>query len=154
MQVVKEEMTFKKEQSAGYLANHMARLFARGLDARIRPLGLSTGIFPALLELWENDGLTQKELVTRLDIEQATMANTLNRMERDGFVTRRKDATDGRVQRVWLTNKARKLEGPAISAAKAQNAVVLSTLSPAEQADFLKLMGKAVAAMRAVEKKP
>ncbi|MAZ01555.1 MAG: MarR family transcriptional regulator [Sneathiella sp.] len=147
-------MTFKKEQSAGYLANHMARLFARGLDARIRPLGLSTGIFPALLELWENDGLTQKELVTRLDIEQATMANTLNRMERDGFVTRRKDATDGRVQRVWLTNKAHKLEGPAISAAKAQNAVVLSTLSAKEQADFLKLMGKAVAAMRAGEKKP
>ena len=153
MQVLKEGMTFKKEQSAGYLANHMARLFARGLEARIRPLGLSTGIFPALLELWENDGLTQKELVARLDIEQATMANTLMRMERDGFVTRRKDPTDGRVQRVWLTAKARDVKGPAISAARAQNDVVLSTLSGEEQADFLKLMGKAIAAMKESEKK-
>ncbi|WP_339632193.1 MarR family transcriptional regulator [uncultured Sneathiella sp.] len=141
-------MTFKKEQSAGYLANHMARLFARGLDARIRPLGLSTGIFPALLELWENDGLTQKELVTRLDIEQATMANTLNRMERDGFVTRRKDATDGRVQRVWLTDKARALQAPATTAAAAQNNVVLAQLSEAERVAFLDLMDKAIAAMK------
>ena len=148
MQVLKEEMTFKKEQSAGYLANHMARLFARGLDARIRPLGLSTGIFPALLELWENDGLTQKELVTRLDIEQATMANTLNRMERDGFVTRRKDATDGRVQRVWLTDKARALQAPATTAAAAQNNVVLAQLSEAERVAFLDLMDKAIAAMK------
>tara|TARA_R110002111_G_scaffold21081_4_gene49562 strand:+ start:103 stop:558 length:456 start_codon:yes stop_codon:yes gene_type:complete len=148
MQVLKETMTFKKEQSAGYLANHMARLFARGLDARIRPLGLSTGIFPALLELWENDGLTQKELVTRLDIEQATMANTLNRMERDGFVTRRKDATDGRVQRVWLTDKARALQAPATTAAAAQNDVVLAQLSEAERVAFLDLMDKAIAAMK------
>jgi|TARA_R110001606_G_scaffold26267_13_gene84883 DNA-binding MarR family transcriptional regulator len=148
MQVLKETMTFKKEQSAGYLANHMARLFARGLDARIRPLGLSTGIFPALLELWENDGLTQKELVTRLDIEQATMANTLNRMERDGFVTRRKDATDGRVQRVWLTDKARALQAPATTAAAAQNNVVLAQLSEAERVAFLDLMDKAIAAMK------
>ena len=93
-------MQFFKDQSAGFLANHIARIFARGLSARIRPLGLTTGTFPALLELWETDGLTQKQLVTRLDIEQATMANTLARMERDGLIARKKDATDGRVQRI------------------------------------------------------
>ena len=89
-------MSFVKNDSAGYLINHMARLFAQELTARIKPLGLTTGTFPALLELWDQDGLTQKQLVTRLGIEQATMANTLNRMERDGLVTRRKDPKDGR----------------------------------------------------------
>ena len=47
-----------------------------------------------------------------------------------------------------LTAKARDLEGPAINAARAQNDVVLSTLSEEEQAAFLKLMGKAIAAMK------
>jgi len=47
-----------------------------------------------------------------------------------------------------LTAKARDLEGPAINAARAQNDVVLSTLSEEEQADFLKLMGKAISAMK------
>ncbi|MCB2053097.1 MAG: MarR family transcriptional regulator [Geminicoccaceae bacterium] len=148
MQVQKRRMNFVTEQSAGYLANHMARLFARGLQARIRPLGLTTGTFPALLELWERDGLTQKELVDRLDIEQATMANTLARMERDGLVVRRKDPGDGRVQRVWLTEKARDLRAPALAAAMAENEAALALLSQAEREQFLTLMRKVIAAKR------
>ena len=115
-----------KEQSAGYLINHVARLFARGLTARIKPLGLTTGTFPALLELWDQDGLTQKKLVARLDIEQATMANTLNRMDRDGLVIRRKDPSDGRAQRVWLTDRVRSLKDAAIAAAIEENAASLA----------------------------
>ncbi len=134
-----------KDQSAGYLANHMARLFARGLATRIKPLGLTIGTFPALLELWEKDGLTQKELVIRLDIEQATMANTLARMERDGMIVRKKDVSDGRVQRVWLTDRARDLRGPAIEAASAENAATLRGLSEDEQRQFIALMQKVIA---------
>ncbi|MCL3883577.1 MarR family transcriptional regulator [Marivita sp. GX14005] len=138
-------MSFSKDRSAGFLANHMARLFARGLTARIKPLGLTTGNFPALLELWENDGLTQKDLVQRLDIEQATMANTLARMERDGLIRRAKDESDGRVQRIWLTDRARKLEAPAIAAAKAENAEALAALTEQERATFIAAMQKIIA---------
>lgn len=138
-------MDFVKDQSAGYLVNHMARLFARGLTARIRPLGLTTGTFPALLELWENDGLTQKDLVERLDIEQATMANTLARMERDGLIRRGRDENDGRVQRIWLTEHARALRAPAIEAAMAENAESLSALSTMEQRQFIALMQRIIA---------
>ena len=139
-------MSFSKTTSAGYLVNHLARLFARGLTTRIKPLGLTVGTFPALLELWEADGLTQKQLVERLDIEQATMANTLTRMERDGLITRKRDETDGRVQRIWLTEKARALHGPAIAAAQAENATSLAPLTEAEQAQFLALARKLIAA--------
>lgn len=141
-------MHFSKDQSAGYLVNHLARIFARGLAARIKPLGLTTGTFPALLELWDKDGLTQKQLVERLDIEQATMANTLARMERDGLVTRRKDETDGRVQRVWLTERARALQAPATAAAMEENAAALSALSTEERATLLSLMQRIIAANR------
>lgn len=137
-------MTFTKNQSAGYLINHVARIFARGLTARIKPLGLMTGTFPTLLELWETDGLTQKQLVERLDIEQATIANTLARMERDGLILRAKDASDGRMQRVWLTERARGLRGPAIAAAIAENATELAGLSADERAQFIALMQKII----------
>ncbi len=141
-------MRFRKTQSAGYLTNHLARLFARGLTARIGPLGLSPGNFPALLELWETDGLTQKDLIARLDIEQATMANTLNRMERDGLIIRRKDQADARVQRIWLTEKARALHGPATEAASAVNAEILTGLSDEERVALVTLTRKAIAAHR------
>ncbi len=148
MQVVFRRMTSFQNHSAGYLVNHMARLFARGLSERIKPLGLTTGTFPALLELWEKDGLTQKELVARLDIEQATMANTLTRMERDGMIVRKRDASDGRVQRVWLTDQARALKEPAIAAAVAQNADALVGLSEAERGVFLDLAQRIILAMK------
>ncbi|MBJ3775520.1 MarR family winged helix-turn-helix transcriptional regulator [Acuticoccus mangrovi] len=141
-------MDFEKERSAGYLANHMARLLARGLGDRIRPYGLVIGQFPILLELWAEDGLTQAALVERLDVEQATIANTLSRMERDGLVRRVPHPHDRRARCVVLTDRAKALEGPATAAASAQNAAALTGFSEAERATFLSLMARAIANMR------
>jgi len=141
-------MQFDKRNSAGFLVNHMARLFARGLARRIVPLGLLIGQFPVLLELWERDGLTQKELVERLDLEQATLANTLARMERDGLIRRTRHPGDARSQQIWLTDRARALRDGACNAADAQNARALAALSPAERAQFIALTRRIIAAMR------
>ena len=139
-------MSFDRSTSAGYLTNHLARLFARALTPRIKPLGLSTGTFPAMLELWAEDGLTQRDLVERLDIEQATMANTLARMERDGLIRRGPDPEDGRRQRVWLTDQGRAMQAPAVAAAASVNAEALSVLSEPERAEFLRLLSRLVQA--------
>jgi DNA-binding MarR family transcriptional regulator len=141
-------MDFEKNNSAGYLANHMARLFAKGLQDRITPIGLVLGQFPILLELWEKDGVSQKELVAKLDIEQATIANTLNRMERDKLIHRTAHPSDARAQQIWLTSHAKSLRDPAYEAARQQNAQALSNLSDAERAEFMKSMAKVIDSMR------
>lgn len=148
MQVLKGNMTFDKENSAGYLANHMARLFAKGLQDRIAPLGIVTGQFPILLELWEQDGITQRELLAKLDIEQATLANTLTRMERDGLIKRTKHPSDARAQQIWLTTEAGSVRDAAYAAARAQNERALSDLSSDERVQFLDYMRRVVDAMR------
>jgi DNA-binding MarR family transcriptional regulator len=126
----------------------MARLFANRLHDRIRPLGLSPARFPVLLELWVQDGLTQRELVERLDVEQATMANTLARMERDGLIERRPSPSDRRARLVFLTDRARQLRTDAMAAATAENRNALSGLSADEQAAFIDLMTRVIAAMQ------
>ncbi len=105
--------------SAAYLASQMAKGFARSLQQRAARLGFSPGQFPILLELWSADGLTQKQLLERVDIEQATMANTLSRMERDGLVERRPHPSDKRAQLIFLTSKAAAMQAEAIEAAMA-----------------------------------
>lgn len=144
-------MTFDRNRSAGYLANHMARLFAIGLHERIRPLGLAPAQFMTLLELWDEDGLTQKELVQRLDVEQATMANTLTRMERDGLIIRKPHPQDGRAQSVCLTQVARALRSKATNAAREQNEVALAGFTEKEREQFFKFMQKAIMAMKEAE---
>ncbi|WP_428641827.1 MarR family winged helix-turn-helix transcriptional regulator [Roseibium sp.] len=141
-------MTFRKNTSAGFLANHMARLFANALHRKIAPLDLAPAQFMTLLELWTEEGVTQRDLMTRLDVEQATMANTLSRMERDGLITRKPHPEDRRAQSVWLTQKARALEKPAKEAAMAVNASALQGLSPEEVAQFLQMMNRVAANLR------
>ena len=141
-------MSFRHE-SAGFLVNHMARLFANALHARIRPLGLAPAQFMTLLELWEGDGITQRDLVRRLDVEQATMANTLARMERDGLIVRRASPSDARSQTIHLTDKALALREPAISAAMDVNAAALADLSDDDRARFLAMMREVIAALSA-----
>ncbi|EAU44526.1 MarR family winged helix-turn-helix transcriptional regulator [Salipiger bermudensis] len=139
---------FDKSRSAGYLANHQARLFAQALAERINPMGLAPAQFQCLLELWREDGLTQRDLVQRLDVEQATMANTLKRMERDGLIERRAHAGDARARTIHLTERARDLQGPAQAEAQAVNARATAEMSDEERTAFLDLMTRAVDALR------
>lgn len=148
MQVVSKRMAFEKTRSAGYLANHMARLFAKGLQQRIRPLGLAPAQFMTLLEMWDQDGLTQRDLVARLDVEQATMANTLTRMERDGLIERRTHPGDARSHSIHLTAKALALREPATTAARSQNEAALAELTPQERLVFVDLMRRAIGSMK------
>ncbi|MEM1312987.1 MAG: MarR family transcriptional regulator [Pseudomonadota bacterium] len=142
-------MSFSRDRSAGFLANHLARLFAAALAERIGPLGLAPAQFMTLLELWEEDGRTQVDLVRRLDVEQATMANTLRRMERDGLVRRTPDPDDRRAQRVWLTDRARALQAPATEAAQALNAAALEALAPEARERFVDELAQVIAGLRA-----
>lgn len=107
-----------RSESATWLASQLARGFTRALHARAAKLGFSPGQFPILIELWEEEGLTQRQLLDRVDVEQATIANTLSRMERDGLIERRVHPTDKRAQQIFLTAKARDMREEALAAAE------------------------------------
>lgn len=98
---------FQRLDSAGHLVNWASRLFARNINRRIKPLGVSAGQIPVLLALAESGGLSQKQLVGRSAIEQSTMAATLARMERSGLISRAADPDDGRASRFDLTASGR-----------------------------------------------
>lgn len=83
-----------------------ARLLTDLMSRRLAEHGVRIGQLPALLALYEEDGLTQSELARRTGVEQPTMAVALRRMERDGLVRRAADASDHRKAQVWLTARA------------------------------------------------
>lgn len=81
------------------------RLFARSLTSRLAPHDVRPGYLSILHLLWQKDGVTQKVLRSHLDIEQATLSNTLKRMERDSLITRTPNPKDRRHQLIHLTEK-------------------------------------------------
>ena len=137
---------FERAASLGYVVNHLARMFAHALDHRLAPYNVARGQFPLLLILWEEEGLTQTEIARRLDIEQPTVANTLRRMERDGFVALAPDPSNRRQVLVRLTEKSRALRAPVIAGARAVNARAGASLTSDELATFMLLLDKMRAA--------
>ncbi|MEU7605471.1 MarR family transcriptional regulator [Streptomyces sp. NPDC041003] len=120
--------------------NHVARLLSQAIADRLAELGVTLGQLPALLALYEQDGLTQSELARRTGVEQPTMAVNLRRMERDGLIARTPDPGDARRALVGLTPKAKSIREPVRQLRAGIDEDSLTGFTPAEHVqlrDFL-----------------
>lgn len=93
-----------------YAASHAV---GRAYQPLLAPLGLTYLQYVTLLVLWEQEGLTVKQVGERLQLDSATLTPLLKRMEAAGLVTRARDADDQRVVRIGLTARGRALEADA-----------------------------------------
>jgi len=60
--------------------------------------------------LFEEDGLRMGDLARRARLSKQTMTEMVRRLERDGLVERRADASDGRASLIFLTARSRSFE--------------------------------------------
>jgi len=132
------------KKSMGEVINHLSRLMTHTLGTEIAAHGVTPGQFPVLMCLWKQDGLTQRELYQRVHIEQATMSNTLGRMERDGLIRRKPDPEDRRASRVLLTAKGRKLEAKIADATNAVDATAQGKLKKKDTKAMMSLMAEMI----------
>ena len=95
--------------SLGQLLASISRLVGRRMRIMLGEIGLHHAQAMVLYYLWRKDGISQNVLAKALHITPPTATNTLQRMERDGWVQRRRDVADHRVVRVYLTGKAKAL---------------------------------------------
>ena len=138
-------MTYVRESSAGYLTNWAARLFARALERRL--VGGNSGPMPVFFALQDGGAMTQKALAQMAAVEQPTMANTLNRMERDGLIVRTPDPNDRRSALVSLTPLGLERTVGAFEAAVEVNGIATNALKPEEREVFYGMMRRIVAAL-------
>lgn len=137
-------MQFDRDRSSGYMTNWAARLFARAIDLRLRPLGLSSAYMPVIFSLAHGEALSQRALTLAAAIEQPTMAATLKRMERDGLVVKRPDPNDGRGALYSLSPQGMELTQKVRAAGHAVNDRAMRGLSEAERRAYLDLLGRVV----------
>jgi DNA-binding MarR family transcriptional regulator len=91
-----------------------SRAVIRAYAPLLEPLGITYPQYIALLVLWEQDGLSVKQLGERLGLDSATLTPLLKRLEAQGIVERRRDEADERVVRIDLTRAGRELKKKAV----------------------------------------
>jgi DNA-binding MarR family transcriptional regulator len=90
-------------ESLGFHCALTFKAFVAVLEDKLKGTGVTQAQFLALAHLTALGPLSQADLANRLSITGATTAKLIDRMERDGWVTRRPDPQDGRVNLVTPT---------------------------------------------------
>jgi len=100
---------FPPDESSGYLVRDAHRAFQRLLERRIAAYGVTRGQWYFLRALWNEDGLTQRELSARVGMMEPTTVIALRGMEKSGLIRRMRSTDDKRRSHVWLTAKAQRI---------------------------------------------
>jgi DNA-binding MarR family transcriptional regulator len=62
-----------------------------------------------LRELWQQDGLTQRELSSRIGLREPTTVSIVRGMERNGLIRRVRNGHDGRKVNIFLTPSSERM---------------------------------------------
>ncbi|GGP68364.1 MarR family winged helix-turn-helix transcriptional regulator [Saccharothrix coeruleofusca] len=106
------------------------------------------GLFPGqeliLMQLWEQDGRSQKQLVEALKLDHSTIAKSVRRLENSGLVVRTADESDARVKVVSLTAEGRALEERTKAKWRELEEATTRGLTEQERRQFVALAAKVV----------
>ncbi|CAO3445039.1 Transcriptional regulator, MarR family [Azospirillum argentinense] len=110
------------------------RAIARALQLRIADHGVSMGQWYFLRALWEEDGLTQRELSQRVGMMEPTTVTALNNLERCDLVQRVRNPHDRRKVNIYLTPKGKALRADILPCAEEIEEAAAQGISPDELA--------------------
>ena len=131
------------EESLGFLVRDLNRAIQRNLQARIQVHGVGPGAWYFLRVLWEEDGLTQRELAQRVGMMEPTAVIALRGMETEGWIRRERSAQDKRKVHLFLTPTGRALREVLMPAAHSVNTLAARGLSADETRMLLALLRRA-----------
>ncbi len=93
------------------------RSIIKAYGKKLGPLGLTYPQYLVLVVLWEEDGLTLREIGNRLMLDSGTLTPLIRRMEAAGLVSKVGGSRrDGRKLEIKLTRRGRRLQRSAFDA--------------------------------------
>ncbi len=95
-----------------------------------------------LMELARRGGRTQLDLVHATHLKAPTISVALQKLEKDGYVSRRPDEYDLRATRVFLTEKGRELDNKMKKRIREEEYLAMKNLTESEKDTLLRLLTK------------
>ncbi|MFS0776957.1 MarR family transcriptional regulator [Neobacillus sp. 3P2-tot-E-2] len=80
------------------------------VNQKMSACDISSSNYWILKLLWENDALTQTQLVEALGVTPASLTGMIDSMVKKGWLIRKSSPQDGRVKRIYLTEVGKELE--------------------------------------------
>ncbi len=120
------------DERLAHIVRLLSRNFRRSLEYRLSEHKISFGHWIFLRILWDEDGLSQKELSRRAGLMEPTVHSAITKMENLDLVEKRAPNPEKRRQLVYLTNKGSELRENLIPLAEETNRVAVDGINEKE----------------------
>lgn len=117
-------------------AKYISMLYRHGrcyMDTAMNKFELGSGQYIFLLFLYKSNGTSQDEISKSLDIDKATTARAITKLEEKGFLERKVDEFDKRINRINLTQKSYDIQDEIKEFSKRWNDIILEGVTDREQ---------------------
>jgi DNA-binding MarR family transcriptional regulator len=143
-----------RERNFGFLLKDVSRRYVERFERRAREISLTLAQCKVLVRLEKNEGVSQARLAELAEIEPMMMVRILDRMERDGWLTRRPHPTDRRARCLYLTPRAKPLLDEIWRLSDLTRAEAFAGVTKARREGLIALLEQIHANMRALENAP
>lgn len=107
---------------------------------RLKPYGLTNMQHLVLEALWYQEGFTAAELGKNLVLDKATMSGVIERLTEGGWLERRSDPQDGRIQRLYPSERANEMKAVLIGVRRMVNDELLASFTTEERLLFKRFL--------------
>ena len=130
---------FKKGELYSFITGKASTAIARRLQKKFNTAGINLTIeqWSVLYHLWKEDGKSQQELCNATFRDKPSITRLIDNLEKLSLVKRVSDDKDRRINKVFLTKNAQKLQEDAMVLAEETLNEALSGVPP-EQIDMCK----------------
>jgi len=105
---------------------------------------IGSGQFMFIHAVSLNEGISQQELSVLLDVDKATCARAVMKLERHGYIRREQDSGDLRLHHLYLTEKGNLIMPRIKETMQSVTEICGSELTPREREELVRLLDKVV----------
>lgn len=134
---------FNIEESIGFLLSKCHRKAFQTLKQRLEPYGITPPQFAVMSFLWQRDGvINQNQLGELLGTDNATLSGIIDRLEKAGYVKRKKNMKDRRSFNLVLTEAGENIYQQLEPIVREHNKTLAKPLEEEEKATLIRLLKK------------
>ena len=130
---------FKKGELYSFVTGKASTAIARRLQKKFNAAGLNLTIeqWSVLYHLWKQEGISQQELCNATFRDKPSITRLVDNLEKQNLVRRVASDTDRRINLIYLTKQAQKLQEESMTLAEETLNEALETV-PADKVDVCK----------------
>ncbi|GLI58079.1 MarR family transcriptional regulator [Propionigenium maris DSM 9537] len=135
---------FDIDDCAAWFASNASKKITDSFNERLLKEGVTRVQWIALFYLGKFGSISQLELGKKMNIKSSTVVRLMDRMEKDGYIVRKKTATDRRVSSIDLTKKGMELREKTLPIGEAFNRDLKKGISEKDLDIFKEVLSKMV----------